>query len=236
MTIHFVKHAAVLAIALSLTACAKDRTIGTASSYTVSALKELPAPTANAPFVINPQEQIQIDVMGVEDISGLYTVDSDGFITFPLIGNVPVGGKTPNQVAQIIMADLRDTYIKDPQVWVNPKEVRPLTISVGGEVTTPGNYPAVEAPSLIHAINSAGGLADLADKKDVIIMRTVGSQNYIGVYSIAAIERGNYENPKIYPGDIITVGYSAKTQWIKELGPIASLLYTTVILYDRLSN
>ena len=41
-----------------------------------------------------------IKVFGEDDLSNNYTVDSDGSITFPLIGRVQVAGKTAREIEE----------------------------------------------------------------------------------------------------------------------------------------
>ena len=222
------------AMALSLAGCAsKDRSIGLAPSIEVAPLSELPAPSGVAPYTVGKQEQLEITVTDAEMLSGTYLTDAEGYIAFPLVGDLFVAGKTPNQTARMIADRLRGEYIVNPQVRVRPSTIATPSISVGGEVTTPGTYPAATSQTLLRAVNNAGGLDEYAKRDDVLVMRTVDGQRYIGVYNIEAIQRGNYADPVIYPGDIVTVGDSVGRRNLENILQFIPLISTSAILVER---
>ncbi|WP_128891517.1 polysaccharide biosynthesis/export family protein [Erythrobacter sp. HKB08] len=227
---------AAFALATVLTGCAKDRSFGMSPDIEVAQLTELPAPAGVTAYTVGSQERIEVTVLDAERLSGTYLTDAEGYIAFPLVGDLYVGGKTPNQVAQMIADRLRGEYIVNPQVRVRPAELPVPSVSIGGEVEQPGTYPAATSQSLIRAINNAGGLAEYAKSDDVLIMRVVEGQRYIGVYNIEGIQRGNYADPLIYPGDIVTVGDSPSRRTLDTILQFIPLLSTSAILIDRTFN
>ncbi|MXO55632.1 polysaccharide biosynthesis/export family protein [Pontixanthobacter gangjinensis] len=222
-----------VAMVLTLSGCAKDRAFGLAPNIEVASLAELPAPSTNKAYTVGGQEQLEIIVADAERLSGTYLTDAEGYIAFPLVGDLYVSGKTPNQVGRMIADRLRGEYIIDPQVRVRPSEIAVPTISIGGEVERPGTYPSATSQTLLRAVNNAGGLSDIAKVDDVLVMRTINDQRYIGVYNIEAIQRGNYNDPLIYPGDIVTVGDSVARRNLENILQFIPLLSTSAILIDR---
>lgn len=227
---------AVIALALALAGCAKDRSVGLATSIEVASLSELPAPAKAQVYTVGAQEQLEINVADAERLSGTYLTDPEGYIAFPLVGDLFVSGKTPNQVARMIADRLRGEYIVNPQVRVRPTSMSVPSVSIGGEVSQPGTYPAATSQTLLRAVNNAGGLDEYAKKDDVLILRTVAEQRYIGVYNLEAIERGNYEDPAIFPGDIVIVGDSPGRRNLENILQFVPLLSTSAILIDRTFN
>ena len=100
----------------------------------------------------------------------------------------------------------------------------------------PGDYPVLGRQSLLRVVNQAGGLADYANLDDILIFRTVGGQRYIGAYNIQAIQRGNYEDPRVYPNDIIVVGDSPNRRRLDNILRFVPLLSTSAILIDRIGR
>ena len=100
----------------------------------------------------------------------------------------------------------------------------------------PGEYPVLGRQSLLRVINQAGGLAEYAQLDDVLILRTVAGQRYIGAYNIQGIQRGNYEDPTVYPNDIIVVGDSPNRRRLDSILRFAPLLSTSAILIDRIGR
>ncbi|WP_196490437.1 polysaccharide biosynthesis/export family protein, partial [Erythrobacter donghaensis] len=182
--------------------------MGLAEDIEVTQLENLPAPRLDISYVIGPQEKLEIQVVGAESLSGTYLTDVDGDLAFPLIGNVKLDGRSPSEAAREIADRLRGRYLRDPQVRVIPEEFPEPTISVGGQVKKPGSYPATGRPTLLRAVNQAEGMTQYAKQSDVLVLRTVENQRYIGVYDIRAIQRGNYADPQLFPNDIVIVGDS----------------------------
>ena len=75
------------------------------------------APNASG-YVIGSQDQLKITVFDEPDLSTNYRVDTDGMITFPLIGRVPARGLTLNEFQDRLIARLSAGYIRNPQVRV----------------------------------------------------------------------------------------------------------------------
>lgn len=195
------------------------------SGVVTTSLGELPAPTAadglphSPAYTIGPFDELSVNIFGVEGSSGNFTADAQGRIEVPLAGSIDAGGLSPRELAERIAAKLR-TYIKDPQVTVNVKELRSRTIAVDGQVRDPGVFPATNNLSLMRAVATAKGLSEDADVEDVVIFRTVSGQRLAAVYNLGAIRRGTYADPAIYPNDIIVVGDSPTTRLLRELAPV----------------
>ena len=227
---------ACLALLAGLSGCAVDRTYGAAEGIEVAQLEELPAPIQENLYLIGPQESLEIEVVGAELLSGNFLTDGEGRISFPLVGLVDLNGVAPGEAADKIENLLRGSFLLDPQVRVIPELIPPPTASVGGQVEKPGEYPLIGRQTLLRVINQAGGLSDYAKLDDVLILRTVEGQRYIGAYNIEAIQRGNYMDPAIYSNDIIVVGDSPSRRRLETILAFAPLLSTSVILIDRIGR
>lgn len=232
--LHKVLLAALLIFLLS--ACATDRSYGLASSIEVTGLVSLPEPSRATAYAIGPQETLDIVVVGSEDLSGKFITNFNGNLPFPYLGLLPTGGKTPGDAAALIADGLRGDIVLDPQVRVIPEVLPEPSISIGGQINRPGSYPALGNSTLLRLVNEAEGLGDYAKKDDVLIMRSIGGQRFIGLYSLAAIERGNYPDPRLYPDDIVMVGDSPGSRRIDNILQFVPLVSSAVILLDRVGR
>ena len=221
---------------LMLSGCAAERAYGEALGIEAAELERLPAPRLENLYVIGPQEALEIEVVGAERLSGKYLTDGEGRISFPLVGLLDLGGLAPSDAADLIARFLRGGFLLNPEVRVIPSEIPPPTVSVGGQVARPGEYAVTGRQSLLRVVNQAGGLAEYAKLDDVLILRTVGGQRYIGAYNIQAIQRGNYDDPSVYPNDIIVVGDSPSRRRLDSILRFAPLLSTSAILIDRIGR
>jgi polysaccharide export outer membrane protein len=130
------------------------------------AIQTPPAPAPQTPrsdavrpdqprYTLGPQDQVKITVFDEPDLTNVYRVDSDGFITFPLINRVAASGVTPAELQDRIHAML-GTYIKNPQVRVEIEGYKSQSVIVGGEVRAPGKVPMTGTMTLIEALAAAG--------------------------------------------------------------------------------
>ena len=97
-----------------------------------------------------------------------YTVDKDGFIFFPFVGQIHVKGLTLAKAQEKIEAEVGQ-YLNN--ISISVKFVN-NTITVLGEVNRPGEYAFFEDQvSIFQAIGFASGFSDYGDKTDVILIR-----------------------------------------------------------------
>jgi hypothetical protein len=68
---------------------------------------------------ISPGDKIHIWVKGEPDLTVDRTVESDGGISFPLVGNVGVAGLTPSEAGRVIARMLDDGFLRGPLVQVD---------------------------------------------------------------------------------------------------------------------
>ncbi|GGA12061.1 GumB protein [Blastomonas marina] len=204
---------------------------------------DLPAPSASdlnrvpevGPIRIN--DRLKVDVFGVPELSGReVTVDSNGQISFPLIGTVEVAGLQPAEVSARIAQRLRGQFVRDPQVTTLVTQTTEREVTVYGAVTAPGVYPVLGKTSLLTTVAKARGLSEYANSRDVVVFRTVDGQRMATLYNLEAISRGAYDDPAIYPNDIVVVGDSPSRRLFDDIVGAATLVVTplTILLQNTL--
>jgi polysaccharide export outer membrane protein len=192
--------------------------------------RTLPAPdrndltAADRPALIGPLDTIQVDVFNVPDLSREMQVDASGRIAMPLAGTVDARGKTAGELASAIEAALRAHYVRNPEVTVNIKSSVSQVVTIDGQVGEPGLYPVTNQMTLMRAIASARGFAEYARADDVVILRTVNGQKMAGLYNVAAIRRGIYDDPPIYANDVVVVGDSPQRRLFRDFVSLSPLL------------
>ena len=129
----------------------------------------VPAPTQVSPgYVIGPADVLNIKVFNEADLSGPFSVDSDGTITFPLLGRMAVGGKTPRDIEALLIKALTGSYLKNPQISVEIGNYRSRAIFILGEVKAPGKY-SIEGPmTLLEVLAKAGSLTTAAGNTIIV--------------------------------------------------------------------
>jgi polysaccharide export outer membrane protein len=160
---------------------------------------------------LSAEDIIQITVFQEPDLETKTRISQAGTITFPLIGEVKVGGLTPEAAAQSIRTQLAKDYIVNPQVMVSVTEYSKRRFTVLGQVQKPGAYemPDRSEVSLLQALGTAGGYTRFADPSDIKVKRTVDGKETL--YKLNAKNMASGNDPTAFvvqSGDIITVGES----------------------------
>jgi polysaccharide export outer membrane protein len=152
---------------------------------------------AGAPYTLGPGDKLRITVFGEETLTGEYGVTGAGDVSFPLIGNIPVAGRTVEDLQSELTARLGDGYIADPRVSAEIIDYRPYYIL--GEVARPGQYDFSVGLTIEQAIAAAGGFTYRANDDRVFLKRATETRE-----SIVDLD----ENPafQVRPGDTIRVG------------------------------
>jgi polysaccharide export outer membrane protein len=126
-----------------------------------------------AEYEVGPGDVLEVNVFGNDDLSRIATVQTNGAISLPLLGEVQVAGLTVGEVQRKITNLLAKDYLQNPQVEVKVREYQSQFVSVVGEVNTPGRKPLRGRTRLIDLLTDAGGFKPSASG-DVIIARTDG--------------------------------------------------------------
>jgi len=142
------------------------------------------------------------------DLTTEAQITQQGRITFPLIGEIQIGGMEKGQAEQVIARRLGEGgFVIKPQVNVLVLGFKSQQTSVLGQVNRPGKYPIEQASTLADLLAIAGGVA--ATGGDVITHITRGENGKPIKREIdinQALRNGDME--KILPvsnGDIIFV-------------------------------
>ncbi len=154
--------------------------------------------------VVEPGDRVRIIVLGVDDMSGEGTVNSDGNLAIPVAGIYKIGGKTTEAAAAELAGILRK-WVKEPQVSVLIAQKAPTVVLVSGKVQKPGAYVVSTHSSLLEVIGLAGGVAENADLGKVALLRSgattaeaVNLQDFIDGKSGAT-------NPTLANGDTVLI-------------------------------
>lgn len=139
-----------------------------------------------------------------------YTVDSQGYIDFPILGKIMVVDLTREEVAEKIKEELIDSrQIKDPVVTV---EFMNLGFAVLGEVNNPGRYKIDrDRFTVLDALAVAGDLTINGERESITLIRHDGQKDR--TYELNILDaRQLYESPAFYiqQGDIIYVSPNDK--------------------------
>jgi polysaccharide export outer membrane protein len=166
----------------------------------------------DAVYRINGGDQLHISVYGEQNLNQDVVVQPDGWLSFPLAGNINALDFTLRELQAKIADNLRQSQffpnLTDSEVTVSMLKAIGNSISVIGQVKQPGTFAFDTRLDVMQALSLAGGLTPFAGKDEIKILRrdSAGKQSAI-LFDYSALEDGeNLEsNILLRGGDVVVV-------------------------------
>lgn len=155
---------------------------------------------------------MKVSVYGSPDLTLETRVSEGGNISFPLIGQVAVGGLSTQAAERKIAQALESGgFVKKPQVNIIVTQVQSSTISVLGQVNRPGRYPVEGRRSLMDMVAMAGGIATDGGDKVSLIRKRDGKTTREEIDLVQMMRAGELnENYTLSGGDVVFVERAPK--------------------------
>ncbi|MEF7616498.1 polysaccharide export protein EpsE [Aquincola sp. MAHUQ-54] len=135
-----------------------------------------PIPASSTPeYRLGAGDVVRITVYQNPDLTLETRVSESGVVSYPLIGQVRLGGQSISAAERAIADGLRNgNFVKQPQVTIAVLQVRGNQANVLGQVNRPGRYPLEVADmKLTDLLAMAGGTA--ATGADIVVI--TGTRN-----------------------------------------------------------
>lgn len=158
--------------------------------------------------VVSNQSQVQLSAQGTNtatlaDPLG-YRVDSRGEIELPVIGTIPVIGRTMEQIRDTVHARVMATgYLKDASVQVRFLSFR---VTILGEVNSPGTYTIPSQKiNILEALGMAKDVTMFSRRDNILIVREEDGQRRYGRINLKS--RDLFNSPFYYlrPNDVLYI-------------------------------
>lgn len=128
--------------------------------FLLSVFKIVNATDTNQDYHLGAGDIIKISVYEYSDITTEARISESGNISFPLIGEVNLSGKTVAEAEELIEKGLVDgDFIREPQVTVVIIQFSSQKVSVLGLVNSPGKYSLEGITHVIDLLALAKGTA-----------------------------------------------------------------------------
>lgn len=140
----------------------------------------------------------------IQQVSGPYTIDGDGYVNLPHIGKIRASGATQSQLQNAIESSYRSQ-----EIYTNPSITLtiPTTtrfVNTGGEVKAPQRVPFTADLTLLGAISASGGFTEFADQGKVRLLR--GEK--VTIVNVKELRRNPSKDIRLNPGDKVEVPQS----------------------------
>lgn len=157
-------------------------------------------------YKLGPEDSLEIYVWKEEDLNKTVVVRPDGAVSFPLVGDLHVAGKTVKQVQAALTERIRK-YIPAAVVTVTVTEVKGYKIYVLGKVVNPGEYVLGSYVNIAKALTMADGLTPYASEKKIKVIRNENGKEMVFNFNYARFRKGRdmEKNIVLKSGDVVVV-------------------------------
>ncbi|MEA3150654.1 MAG: polysaccharide biosynthesis/export protein [Gammaproteobacteria bacterium] len=165
------------------------------------------AQTTAPDYKLHPGDKV---VVGVYDDPKLLpqemTVSPDGKISYPLVGELQVGGKTIAQIRLEMEARLKK-YISEPIATVIVTAVSGNAVYVIGQVLKPGQIVMNPTINVLQALSMAGGANPYAKLDSIIVIRSTPGGQRVLQFRYGQVSSGKdlAQNVDLESGDVVVV-------------------------------
>lgn len=177
----------------------------------------VPLTTLGKDYRISPNDLIEVEIFEMDNLKRTVRVNAAGAVSLPLIGQIVIGGLTPQEVEQLIASRYSEKYLQNPQVSIFIKEFTTDRITIEGAVSRPGIFPLTGRLTLLRALAMAGGFGPIAETSKVMVYRVNDQQvRESAVYDIEKIRAGKAADPPIQGDDLIVVQRDSTRVMLKD--------------------
>lgn len=173
-----------------------------------------------------PGKALRVTIWQQPDLSGDYSIDSEGYVIFPLIGRIKVSRYTRDSLKSYLSSEYSN-YLRSPIITIEPL----IRVSVLGEVKAPGLFRVNPESPLWDVIEMTGGPTTVANMKKIKVMRR---GKVINKELLIAFENGESLNSLGFKsGDQIVVPRARRVMEWRTVIALISLSITTTFFIIR---
>jgi polysaccharide biosynthesis/export protein len=159
-------------------------------------------------YRLGPGDIVRVQVFQNPELTVEARLSEAGMISYPLLGQVRLGGLSAGQAEQLIAQRLRSgQFVQNPQVTLNVMTFRSQQVSVLGNINRPGRYPLeTTGMRLSEVLSLAGGISETGADEVVLITVRDGRPTRLEVDIVDMFASGDLENdPTMQAGDVVYV-------------------------------
>ena len=208
---------------LILTSCASRQNI---AYFQDEKIGEFTQPIIISEVIYQPNDMLTIDVSGLDpdavrpfnlpavsyDNSAIsaqasakmqtYIIDNNGYIEFPVIGNIKISGLTRSEATSLLKIKILE-YVKNPIVNIR---LANFTITVLGEVNNPGTFAIEdEKVTLTEALGLAGDLTIYGKRHNMLLIRELNGIKKFSIIDLTKVKTLTSTTFNLMQNDVLYV-------------------------------
>ena len=158
----------------------------------------------NPNYLINVGDTISVKLWGAYEFIADLTVDTQGNIFIPKVGEIGVLGLANSVLKGTIQSSVKKTFNKNVYVYSDLKKYQAISVFVSGSVNNVGLYNGLSTDSILQFIDKAGGIIrGQGSFRNISILRNKNIIKTIDLYEF--LLNGQVELFQFKNGDVVFV-------------------------------
>ncbi len=159
------------------------------------------------PYRLGKQDKVVLSVWQQPELGRSLTVDDEGRLIVPLIGETDAEGRTLAELEAEILERIQVFHRDVTRVSLEIEAYDSQAIWVLGAVTTPGKYSLYPVPNVWQAIREAGGVTTEGDLGRVRVYRERDGEQVLETLDLQMLitDEGVLAVPSLLPGETVEV-------------------------------
>lgn len=166
-----------------------------------------------ADYVIGPGDEILIRAWGQVDVDVRTTVDRNGSIFIPKVGDVRVAGLRYQQLHSYLQAAVGRVF-QNFDLNVSLGQLRSVQVFVVGQARRPGAYTVSSLSTLVNALFASGGPSTKGSMRHIQLKRNGQVVTEFDLYDLL-LNGDKSKDAVLLPGDVI---------YIPSVGPLVAVV------------
>lgn len=188
-------------------------------------------PEVTIPFNL-PQIQGNYEIGNNQNGIKTYLIDANGFIDFPVIGNIQLGGLSRTEAVKKL-EEAVSIYIINPSINLR---ILNYKVSIIGEVQNPGSFPLQsERITLLEALSMAGDLTIYGRRDNILIIREMNGKKLFNRVDITSADFINSPFYYLTQNDQIVVEPNKARMDASAVGPNIPIFISALSILVSLS-
>ena len=158
----------------------------------------------NPDYVLNVGDVVSVKLWGAYEYSAEHTVDKQGNIFIPKVGEVHLLGLSNGRLKEVVEVAVKKVFNNNVYVYADLKQYQPISVFVSGAVQKVGLYTGLSTDSILQFIDKAGGiLRGQGSYRDITILRNKEVIKNIDLYEF--LLNGQIDMFQFRNGDVVLV-------------------------------
>lgn len=158
----------------------------------------------NPNYIINIGDVVSVKIWGAYEFLADLSVDQQGNIFIPKVGEINLLGLSSNQLKSKIQTSIKKTFNNNVYVYADVKQYQLISVFVSGAVQKVGLYNGLSTDSILQFIDKSGGIIrGQGSFRNVNILRDKQIVQSIDLYQF--LIDGQVDSFQFKNGDVILV-------------------------------